>query len=163
MEKRLTMILACLFLSLGIALAQSSVTGTVIHQDDGQPIIGATVRVAGTNTGTVTDADGKFSITLPSGHDKLQVSYVGMVTQEVTVKGRNVTVTLEADQTNLDEVMVVAYGTAKKSAFTGKRRGKPRGSVARQGGRRADQLCDGPARTGELLDEHPRYQLDQRR
>ena len=119
MEKRLTMILACLFLSLGIALAQSSVTGTVIHQDDGQPIIGATVRVAGTNTGTVTDADGKFSITLPSGHDKLQVSYVGMVTQEVTVKGRNVTVTLEADQTNLDEVMVVAYGTAKKSAFTG--------------------------------------------
>ena len=119
MEKRLTMILACLFLSLGIALAQSSVTGTVIHQDDGQPIIGATVRVAGTNTGTVTDADGKFSITLPSGHDKLQVSYVGMVTQEVTVRGRNVTVTLEADQTNLDEVMVVAYGTAKKSAFTG--------------------------------------------
>ena len=113
------MILACLFLSLGIALAQSSVTGTVIHQDDGQPIIGATVRVAGTNTGTVTDADGKFSITLPSGHDKLQVSYVGMVTQEVTVKGRNVTVTLESDQTNLDEVMVVAYGTAKKSAFTG--------------------------------------------
>ena len=108
MEKRLTMILACLFLSLGIALAQSSA------------VIGATVRVAGTNTGTVTDADGKFSITLPSGHDKLQVSYVGMVTQEVTVKGRNVTVTLEADQTNLDEVMVVAYGTAKKSAFTGR-------------------------------------------
>ena len=77
------------------------------------------MRVAGTNTGTVTDADGKFSITLPSGHDKLQVSYVGMETQVVTVTGRNVRITLLPELTDLDEVMVVAYGTAKKSAFTG--------------------------------------------
>ena len=119
MEKRLTMILASLFLCVGMALAQTAVTGTVVSQEDGQPIIGATVRVTGTQAGTVTDANGKFSLQLPSGHDKLQVSYVGMVTQDVTVRGRNVTVRLETDQTDLDEVMVVAYGTAKKSAFTG--------------------------------------------
>ena len=92
MEKRLTMILACLFLSIGMALAQKSVTGTVVSQEDGQPIIGASVFVVGTQTGAVTDANGKFSISLPSGKSKLRVSYVGMVTQEVTVKGNSVTV-----------------------------------------------------------------------
>ena len=119
MEKRLTMILACLFLSLGMALAQTAVTGTVVSQEDGQPIIGATVRVVGASAGTVTDADGKFSISMPAGHNKLKVTYVGMVDQDVTVKGNSVRVVLVPNQTNLDEVMVVAYGTAKKSAFTG--------------------------------------------
>lgn len=119
MEKRLTMILACLFLSLGMALAQTAVTGTVVSQEDGQPIIGATVRVVGASAGALTDADGKFSISMPAGHNKLKVTYVGMVDQDVTVKGNSVRVVLVPDQTNLDEVMVVAYGTAKKSAFTG--------------------------------------------
>ena len=119
MEKRLTMILACLFLSIGMALAQKAVTGTVVSQEDGQPIIGATIRVVGANVGAVTDADGKFSLSLPSGHNKLKVTYVGMVDQDVTVKGNSVRVVLAPDETNLDEVMVVAYGTAKKSAFTG--------------------------------------------
>ena len=119
MEKRLTLILASLFLCVGMALAQTAVTGTVVSQEDGQPVIGATVRVAGTQTGTVTDADGRFSLSLPSGHNKLQVSYVGMETQEVTVRGRNVNVTLLPVRTDLDEVMVVAYGTSTKSAFTG--------------------------------------------
>ena len=119
MEKRLTMILACLFLSIGMAMAQKAVTGTVVSQEDGQPIIGATIRVVGANVGAVTDADGKFSLSLPSGHNKLKVTYVGMVDQDVTVKGNSVRVVLAPDETNLDEVMVVAYGTAKKSAFTG--------------------------------------------
>ncbi len=119
MKKRLTMILACLFLSLGLAMAQTAVTGTVVSQDDGQPIIGASVRVIGANAGAVTDADGHFSITLPQGSSKLRVSYVGMVPQDVTVRGNRVRVTLASEHTDLDEVMVVAYGTAKKSAFTG--------------------------------------------
>ncbi|MDO4160805.1 MAG: TonB-dependent receptor plug domain-containing protein [Prevotellaceae bacterium] len=120
MEKRLTMIFACLFLSLGLALAQTAVTGTVVSQDDGEPVIGATVRVVGSsNIGTVTNADGRFSLTLPKGSSKLRVTYVGMTTQDVTVKGGNVNVVLVPEQTNLDEVMVVAFGTAKKSAFTG--------------------------------------------
>ena len=100
-------------------MAQKAVTGTVVSQEDGQPIIGATIRVVGANVGAVTDADGKFSLSLPSGHNKLKVTYVGMVDQDVTVKGNSVRVVLAPDETNLDEVMVVAYGTAKKSAFTG--------------------------------------------
>ena len=102
-----------------MAMAQKAVTGTVVSQEDGQPIIGATIRVVGANVGAVTDADGKFSLSLPSGHNKLKVTYVGMVDQDVTVKGNSVRVVLAPDETNLDEVMVVAYGTAKKSAFTG--------------------------------------------
>ena len=113
------MILASLFLCVGMAVAQTSVTGTVVSQEDGQPVIGATVRVNGTQAGTVTDADGRFTLSLPAGHNKLQVSYVGMETQDVTVRSGNIRVVLMPVLTDLDEVMVVAYGTAKKSAFTG--------------------------------------------
>ena len=67
MEKRLTMFFACLFLSVGMALAQTKVTGTVISQDDGQPIIGAAVKVVGTSQGMLTDVNGRFSLTLPAG------------------------------------------------------------------------------------------------
>ena len=120
MKKRLTMVLAGLSLSAGMAMAQTAVTGTVVSQDDGEPIIGASVRVVGhNNIGAVTDVDGHFSITLPKGASKLNVTYVGMEGQEVTVKGGRIKVALASDQRNLDEVMVVAYGTAKKSAFTG--------------------------------------------
>lgn len=119
MGKRFNLILASLFLSIGMAMAQTSVTGTVVAQDDGQPVIGATVRIVGTKDGTVTDANGKFSVKMPAGHNKLNVTSVGMNPQTVTVKGSSVHVVLTTDQTDLDEVMVVAYGTAKKSAFTG--------------------------------------------
>lgn len=119
MKKRLTMIMAGLFLCIGMALAQTSVSGTVISHDDGQPIIGATVKVVGTNGGAITDVDGKFTLALPSGYNKLHITYVGMQPQTVTVKGNNVRIELMNDDKNLDEVMVVAYGTAKKSAFTG--------------------------------------------
>ena len=79
---------------------------------------GASIQAAGTNVGVVTDLDGKFSLTMPKGKTVLRVSYVGMETVEVVGK-RNMRIVLKADQTDLDEVMVVAYGTAKKSSFTG--------------------------------------------
>ena len=140
MEKRLTMILACLFLSLGIALAQTSVTGTVVSAEDGQPVIGATVRVAGSNAGTVTDADGKFSISAPQGAE-LTVSYIGMKT--ITVKaGHNIKVTLQADDTSLDELVVTGYGSARKL-------GTIAGSVATISG---DKLANRPvANVGDAL------------
>lgn len=119
MKKRLTMILASLFLCLGTAIAQTAVTGTVVSADDGQPIIGATVRVVGTeNVGAVTDLNGKFSLTVPEGKRTLRVSYVGMTTVDVQVR-KNMRITLQADDKNLDEVVVVAYGTQKKSSLTG--------------------------------------------
>ena len=83
MKKRLTMILACLFLFAGMALAQTAVTGTVVSADDGQPVIGASVKVVGSKGGTVTNVDGEFTIIAPEGA-RLEVSYVGM--KPATVK-----------------------------------------------------------------------------
>ena len=112
MEKRLTMILASLFLCVGMALAQTAVTGTVVSQEDGQPVVGATVRVEGSNTGTVTDVDGKFSVNAPAD-SYLTVTYIGM--KEARVKaGRNIRITLESDDNALDELVVTGYGSARK-------------------------------------------------
>ena len=117
--KKLTYLLFCLFLGIGLANAQTTkVTGTVISADDNEPIIGASIVVKGTMVGTVTDFDGAFSLDVPSSAKTLVISYVGMKSQEVAVKPV-LNVMLEGDNQVLDEVMVVAYGTAKKSAFTG--------------------------------------------
>lgn len=118
MEKRLVTFIACLFLSLGMALAQTRVTGTVVSAEDGEPVIGASIKVLGTNTGTVTDADGNFQLNVAKGAE-LEISYIGMETKRVAVKGNTLNIRLENGDHSLDEVMVVAYGTEKKSAFTG--------------------------------------------
>ena len=117
MEKRLMTFIACLFLSIGMALAQTQVSGTVTSSEDGSPVIGASIKVVGTNTGTVTNIDGNFSLNV-SANAKLEVSYIGMVTKTVKA-AKNMKIVLDSDNHALDEVMVVAYGTAKKSAFTG--------------------------------------------
>jgi len=118
MIKKLTMILACCFLSIGVAFAQTQASGTVVSSEDGQPVIGASVKVVGSPTvGTVTNSNGEFTLSVPSG-SKLEVSCVGMLTKVVSA-GRSIKVTLDPDSNLLDEVMVVAFGTAKKSAFTG--------------------------------------------
>ena len=117
MEKRLMTFIACLFLSIGMALAQTQVSGTVTSSEDGSPVIGASIKVVGTNTGTVTNIDGNFSLNV-SANAKLEVSYIGMVTKTVKA-AKNMKIVLDPDNHALDEVMVVAYGTAKKSAFTG--------------------------------------------
>ena len=117
MEKRLMTFIACLFLSIGMALAQTQVSGTVTSSEDGSPVIGASIKVVGTNTGTVTNIDGNFSLNV-SANAKLEVSYIGMVTKTVKA-AKNMKIVLDSDNQSLDEVMVVAYGTAKKSAFTG--------------------------------------------
>lgn len=117
MEKRLTLFLTCLFLSIGMAMAQMQINGTVVSADDGQPVVGASVIVHGTKTGTATNVDGKFTLNVPKGA-KLMVSYVGMVTKTVAA-AHNMTIRLVSDDSKLDEVIVVAYGTAKKSTYTG--------------------------------------------
>ena len=113
MEKRLTMFFAALFLSLGMAMAQTTVKGTVLSQDDGQPIIGAAVQVVGTKTGLLTNMDGQFTITLPAGKTQLLISYLGMESQTVTAKN-GMRVFLKSDARSMDEVVVVGYGSAKK-------------------------------------------------
>ena len=87
MEKRLSMFFACLFLSLGMALAQTQISGTVVSQEDGEPIVGASILVVGTKTGTASDIDGKFKLTLPEGRNQLRVQYIGMKAKVVVAQG----------------------------------------------------------------------------
>lgn len=100
-----------------MALAQKVISGTVIAHDDGQPVIGATVMVQGTKTGTTTDIDGKFSVSVPAGK-KLQISYIGMTTQTVTPKN-GMRIVMESSSTTVDEVVVTGMQKVDKRLFTG--------------------------------------------
>ena len=86
MKQRLTMFMISLFLFAGSALAQTKVSGTVFSQEDGQPIIGAAVKVEGTSTGMLTDVNGRFSLTLPEGKNQITVSYLGYESKTMTAK-----------------------------------------------------------------------------
>ena len=112
----MALFLLCLF-PLG-AMAQSVVKGTV-NDEAGEPIIGATVKVQGTQKGSITDFNGNFSVEAAS-NATLEVSYVGYVTQKVKVGGQsNITVTMKEDAQMLNDIVVVGYGTMKKSDITG--------------------------------------------
>lgn len=113
MEKRLSMFFACLFLSIGMALAQTKVTGTVVSSEDNEPVIGASVKVVGTKTGVATDIDGKFSLVVNSKNAELEFSSIGMVTKRVKASA-NMMVVLDPDSHVLDQVVVTGYGQAKK-------------------------------------------------
>ena len=110
------MLLVGLFLSLGMALAQNTISGTVF-EDNGEPCIGATVMIQGTKQGTKTDMNGKFSIAVPSGK-KIVISYIGMVTQTLTPKN-GMKVTLQTDAHTVDEVVVTGIQKMDKRLFTG--------------------------------------------
>lgn len=112
------MVLAGLFLCIGVALAQTEISGTVVSADDGEPVVGASVLVVGTQMGTVTDIDGNFHLSVPEGKSQLRFQYVGLKTQIVPVKN-GMRVVMKADAGSLDEVIVTGYGNFKKSSFTG--------------------------------------------
>ena len=118
MKKRLTMFLAALFLCMGTALAQTKVTGTVLSQEDGQPIIGAAVKVDGTSTGMLTDVNGRFSLTLPQGKNSITISYLGYESKTVTAKN-GMRVFLKSDATALEEVVVTAMGIKRSAKALG--------------------------------------------
>ena len=118
MIKKLTMLLACLCMTCAVAMAQTRVTGTVVSQEDGLPVVGATVQIVGTSQGTVTDVDGKFSLDVPSRNSTLRISYVGMQTMEVTA-APNMRIRLLSDDTLLDEVVVTAMGISRQQKTLG--------------------------------------------
>ncbi len=121
MGKRILFMLACLFVWAGMAVAQvTKVTGVVLSEEDNEPVVGASVLVKGTTTGSITDVDGNFTIeNIPAGSKTLQVSFIGMRTQEVEIRPI-VRIMMKADSQLLDEVVVtVAYGSAKRSSLTG--------------------------------------------
>ena len=118
MLRRLMFLLLGAVCSLG-ALAQSRVTGKVVDAN-GEPVIGASVMVKGTSNGVVTDLDGNYSISNVPAGASLNISYVGYRTRTVAVAGKSqLNVTMEEDRQLLDEVVVVGYGTQKRSDVTG--------------------------------------------
>lgn len=120
MKKRLLSTMACLFLFMGITMAQTKISGTVISAEDGEPVIGASVVVQGTKQGVATDFDGNFSLTTSVSNPKITVTYIGM--EPWTGKGgQNMKITLQPDQSTqrLDEVVVTGMVKMDKRLFTG--------------------------------------------
>ena len=115
----LLLIIVCLVMGAGVMAQTSTVSGTVFAEDNNEPIIGASVLVKGTTLGAVTDIEGKFTIlNVPGTAKTVIVSFVGMQKVEAAIKPA-MKVVLKSDSELLDEVMVVAYGTAKKSSYAG--------------------------------------------
>lgn len=121
MKKSLLLMIALLFASMGIAAAQGlTVTGTVVTESDGQPVVGAYVLVNGTTLGTITNDKGEFGIKeVPADAKEIIVTFLGLSTTSAPVQAEPVKVVMKTDQNFLDEVVMVAYGSAKKSSFTG--------------------------------------------
>lgn len=119
--KKITPFLAFLLLIGFQAAAQMQITGKVTSSDDGLSIPGVSVVVKNNPTiGTTTDFEGNYSLTVPSNAEILVFSFVGMVTQEEIIGGRSVIdIVLQPDILEMEEVIVVAYGTSKKESFTG--------------------------------------------
>jgi TonB-linked SusC/RagA family outer membrane protein len=118
MREKLIVFCAFLFLFCGIAKAQMKVSGTVVSDADGMPVIGASILVEGTKNGTITDMDGKFSIDVPSQKSHLVISYIGMVTKNVTA-AKNMRVVLYTADHNLDEIVVTAMGISREKKAQG--------------------------------------------
>lgn len=117
-KKRKTFLLTLLLMVCLMVQAQSlQMSGTVVSKSDGEPVIGATILERGTTNGTITDFDGKFSLTVNSGSE-ISISYIGFKTQ--VVKAQSVlNIVLAEDTEVLDEVVVTGYMTEKKASLTG--------------------------------------------
>ncbi len=119
--KKLALFVTCiLIVGMQVVNAQvKSISGTVTSADDGSFIPGVSVILKGTTLGTVTNIDGYYHLDVPEDAQTLIFSFVGMKTSEMPITGSVINVALQADILGLDEVMVVAYGTAKREAVTG--------------------------------------------
>lgn len=111
----------CFILLAPGAVAQGlQVSGTVTSAEENMPLPGVNVIIQGTSTGTVTDIEGDYTLDVPSAESVLVFSFVGYISQEIAVGNQNtIDVGLTADQAQLDEVVVIGYGTQKKSDLTG--------------------------------------------
>lgn len=117
--RRLSAVLMCCVIGIGLLHAQPiTVKGTVTSASDGEPLIGASVRVIETNVGAATDIDGNFTIQAEIGAT-VSVSYVGFISREVKVTGETLDVALLENSEVLDEVVVIGYGVQKKKLVTG--------------------------------------------
>jgi len=118
--RRLKLLLTCLILvSIALVNAQTKpTTGTVVSMDDGQPVIGAMVKVKGTKTGAVTGANGEYRLNVPSGASTLVITYIGMVPKEVEVMSNQI-IRLESKSEDINEVVVTALGISRDKKSLG--------------------------------------------
>ena len=117
--KRIVFFLTALFaFTLASVAANRTVHGIVVSADDGEPLVGATVMGVGTTDGTATNIDGQFSLSLPESVRHIKVSYVGMHSREIAITPGEMRIELTSAN-QLDEVIAVAYGTARRSSYTG--------------------------------------------
>lgn len=117
--RKLTLLLCALLAGISMAMAQTSISGTVLSAENDEPVIGASILVKGANASTITDTNGKFTIRIPEGAGRtLVISYIGMEKQEVFARNGMVVKLNSTDQA-LDDVVVVGYQTIRKEAKTG--------------------------------------------
>ena len=101
-------------------MAEVTITGIVTDREDNQPLPGVSILAKGTTIGTVTDMDGRYSLTLPDEVSLLVFSFIGYLSQEVPIDGRStIGITMEPDIQSLSEVVVVGYGEKEKGELTG--------------------------------------------
>jgi len=118
--KKLLLLIVALAIGVSTMFAQTKqIKGTVTSSDDGSPIPGVSVSIKGTTTGTVTNFDGEYNLIVPNSAEILLFSFVGMKSQEIQITGTELNVAMQPDIIGVDEVLVVAYGTSKRSSFTG--------------------------------------------
>lgn len=118
MRRRLTLIFLSLFALVSATLAQTTVKGLVLSSEENEPVIGASVKVVGSDKGVITGTDGTFTLSVSDLKERLEVSYIGMITKVVKAS-HSLKVILDPDHKQIEEVIVVAYGKQKKEAFTG--------------------------------------------
>jgi TonB-linked SusC/RagA family outer membrane protein len=119
MKKLLLLVVALCIGGITLFAQTKQISGKVTSSDDGLPIPGVSVAVKGTTTGTVTNVNGDYNLVVPNSAEILFFSFVGMKTQEIQITGTELNVALKPDIIGVDEVLVVAYGTSKRSSFTG--------------------------------------------
>lgn len=117
--KKISLVFGLMLFVVGLTMAQRTVTGKVADEE-GEALIGVSILVKGTSTGTVTDIEGSYSLSVPDESNVLVFSYTGFSTQNVEINNRSVVdVTLETSSELLQEVIVTAYGITTKEAFSG--------------------------------------------
>lgn len=138
MKKHNSLLKCVLFLVLtisvhGIALAQTRTITGVVKETTGDPIIGVSVTVKGTTAGTVTDVEGTYRLQVPSSAKTLVFSYIGMQKQELPITGNVINVTMQNESKALDELVVIGYGTVRKSDLTGSVSSMSSGKITEKG------------------------------
>jgi TonB-dependent starch-binding outer membrane protein SusC len=139
------LLLAAIMLMSNFAMAQRMVKGKVTDAESSDALIGASVSVVGTTRGTVTDIDGNYSVDVPNGATQLRVSYTGYAEQTITLTAANVVNVALANGTQLDEVVVIGYGSVKKKDATGAVSSLNESSFNKGGAISAEQLMQGRA------------------